>query len=80
MADITCQSADSDLLLMYKLSLPVPATPPPPPPGKKKRRRIEIEPDPTTEDHLGSFGDKLSTWQLVGTLDRPKYHLSAEKK
>ena len=68
------------LLLMYKLSLPGPVPPPPPSPGKKKRRRIEMEPDPTTEDYLESFMDKLSTWQLVGTLDRPKPRLNAEKQ
>jgi hypothetical protein len=65
---------------MYKLSLPGPAPPPAPPSGKKKRRRVEIEPDPTTEDYLESFMDKLSTWQLVGTLDRPKSHLNAEEQ
>jgi len=68
------------LLLMYKLSLPGPAPPPPPPPGKKKRRRIEMEPDPTAEDYLESFMDKLSTWQLIDTVDRPRSHLNAEKQ
>lgn len=73
------------LLLMYKLSLPGPIPPPPVPPGKKKkRRRLEIEmetdPDPTTEDYLESYMDKLSTWQLVGALDRPKSNLGSEKQ
>jgi len=72
------------LLLMYKLSLPGPIPPPTVPPGKKKRRRLKIEieadPDPTMEDYLESYMDKLSTWQLVGALDRPNSNLSAQKQ
>ncbi|KDR70955.1 hypothetical protein GALMADRAFT_144421 [Galerina marginata CBS 339.88] len=57
------------LLLLYKLSLPGP-----PPPEKKKKKRFKVIPEPTltTEDHLETFMDKLSTWQLIGALDRTK--------
>jgi len=73
------------LLLMYKLSLPGPIPPPTVPPGKKKKKRrleieMEVDPDPTAEDYLESYMDKLSTWQLVGALDRPKSNPSADKQ
>ncbi|KAJ3502718.1 hypothetical protein NLJ89_g8759 [Agrocybe chaxingu] len=56
------------LLYMFKLSLSGP--PPPEPPRKKKRRsRKQEEPILKTEDHLESFMDKLSMWQLSVALD-----------
>ncbi|KAF8171102.1 hypothetical protein BJ912DRAFT_996153 [Pholiota molesta] len=64
------------LLYFYKLSLPGPL-----PRAKKPRKRKlqPVEPMVTTEEHLEAFMDKLSMWQLVGSLDRAKPTTSQKK-
>ncbi|KAF8186022.1 hypothetical protein BJ912DRAFT_972640 [Pholiota molesta] len=64
------------LLYFYKLSLPGPL-----PRAKKPRKRKlqPVEPVVTTEEHLEAFMDKLSMWQLVGSLDRAKPTTSQKK-
>ncbi|KAF9005153.1 hypothetical protein BDQ17DRAFT_1399371 [Cyathus striatus] len=52
------------LLYFLKLSLPGPL---PPSPVKKKRKRKESS-VPSYEERLETFMDKLSTWQLLGSL------------
>jgi hypothetical protein len=39
--------------------------------SKKRKRRPEPTTLPSPEERLESFMDKLSTWQLLGTLDIP---------
>ncbi|KJA13217.1 hypothetical protein HYPSUDRAFT_209728 [Hypholoma sublateritium FD-334 SS-4] len=55
------------LLYFYKLALP---GPPPHSEKPKKRSRKPVEPEPTAEDHLEAFMDRLSMWQLVGNLEQ----------
>ncbi|PPQ65150.1 hypothetical protein CVT24_011045 [Panaeolus cyanescens] len=73
------------LLYMFKLSLPGPAPVDPSSTQPKKRKRspsrgrkssrkwspsrVLDEPVLTAEDHLESFMDKLSMWQLMGNLE-----------
>ncbi|KAJ7771961.1 hypothetical protein DFH07DRAFT_913719 [Mycena maculata] len=58
------------LLYMLKLSLPGPPPPRGIPSPSRKRRRLEKDPLPASfEDRLEAFMDKLSTWQLLSTLD-----------
>ncbi|KAF9476122.1 hypothetical protein BDN70DRAFT_772893, partial [Pholiota conissans] len=55
------------LLYLYKLSLPGPT----PPTKKSRRRKVKsTEPVMSTEECLEAFMDKLSMWQLVGSLNR----------
>ena len=69
---------------MSKLSLPGPIPSLIVPPGKKKQRCIELEMevelDPTTEDYLESYMDKLLTWQLVSPLNRFKERQTGNPK
>ncbi|KAF7309434.1 hypothetical protein MIND_00314200 [Mycena indigotica] len=60
------------LLHLFKLSLSGPSPPPDmsQSPRKKRRKIGEREPPPLSlEDRLEAFMDKLSMWQLMGTLD-----------
>jgi hypothetical protein len=63
------------MLHLLKISLPGPCPSDPEPatssPSKKRRhQKRELRmPVPTTEERLESFMDKLSTWQLLGSLD-----------
>ncbi|KAJ6621451.1 hypothetical protein B0H10DRAFT_987545 [Mycena sp. CBHHK59/15] len=61
------------LLYLLKLSLPGPA-PPPEVSSPNKRRKLGDPSPPTLEDRLESFMDKLSMWQLVGTLEEGLLH------
>jgi hypothetical protein len=62
------------LLHLLKISLPGPCPPDTESTGSppKKRKGRKHEPKvivPSVEERLESFMDKLSTWQLLGTLD-----------
>ncbi|KAJ7233099.1 hypothetical protein C8J57DRAFT_1382948 [Mycena rebaudengoi] len=64
------------ILCLLKLSLPGPMPLPAVDSPNKKRRKLGDPPPPSLEDRLEAFMDKLSMWQLVGTLEddisRPK--------
>lgn len=79
-----CRVQIQILLYFLKLSLPGPCLHPqyeletvvetlP----RKRKRRSELTVLPSPEDRLESFMDKLSTWQLLGTLDAPSATESA---
>ncbi|KAF8817112.1 hypothetical protein BYT27DRAFT_7075504 [Phlegmacium glaucopus] len=58
-------------ILLYFLKLSLAGSLPPPPDSSKKRKRSREPPAPSTtiEDELEAFMDKLSMWQLIGSLD-----------
>ncbi|KAJ7230433.1 hypothetical protein GGX14DRAFT_486129, partial [Mycena pura] len=62
------------LLHMLKLSLPGPPPPPEHASPRKKRRKLGELPPASIEDRLEAFMDKLSTWQLLNTLDTGLRH------